>query len=143
MAFAHTLATESRFRAKRQSRPLPRLRRPDVLVLPAVHEKEDPGALRRGIRRNGRGARVHPGLARLSQLRGLRHARERYRRRPRLGGGIHPPQSLTRSGNRNAVRRPFRPIASPANAPMVSDTWKARAVPIPWAATPTAKPRTA
>lgn len=47
------------------------------------------------------------------------------------------------SGNSSAVATPFSPIASAAKAPAVSDSWKARAVPMPCAATPTAKPKVA
>ena len=50
------------------------------------------------------------------------------------------------SGSRrktSAVSAPFRPMAMPAKVPASSLTWKARAVPMPWLATPTAKPRAA
>ena len=52
------------------------------------------------------------------------------------------PNSQISSGNSNAVAMPFNPIARPAKAPASSLSWNARAVPMPCAATPTAKPRT-
>ena len=47
------------------------------------------------------------------------------------------------SGTISDVASPFRPIAMPANVPATSSTTKARAVPMPCEARPTAKPRAA
>ncbi len=49
----------------------------------------------------------------------------------------------TSAGASTAVVRPFSARPSPAKVPATSLTWNARAVPIPWLATPAAKPRAA
>jgi hypothetical protein len=46
-----------------------------------------------------------------------------------------------KNGTRTAVSNAFSPMAIPANVPASGSTWNARAVPMPWAARPAAKPR--
>lgn len=57
----------------------------------------------------------------------------------------HPPpqNSPSRIGASTAVTSAFNPNAIPANVPATVSTVKARAVPMPWAARPAAKPRAA
>ena len=55
-----------------------------------------------------------------------------------------PPQnSPSTTGASTAVTRALRPSAMPAKVPATPSTVKARAVPMPWAARPAAKPRAA
>ena len=64
--------------------------------------------------------------------------------RPVLPG--HGPPYCRRgrsAGSSSAVTSPFMPIASAAKAPACSLSWKARAVPMPCAVMPVAKPRIA
>ena len=61
-----------------------------------------------------------------------------------LCGGNLAHQSASASiAKTSAVSAPFSPMAMPAKVPASSLTWKARAVPMPWLAMPTAKPRAA
>src|SRR4051812_23331715 len=53
----------------------------------------------------------------------------------------HRTSSVTASGTMNEVTKAFRLMAMPENTPAISSTWNARAVPMPCAARPAAKPR--
>src|SRR6185369_1006693 len=121
LALPHPLTAQGRFRAQRQGRPLPRLRQLDVLVCAALHRAQDEARVRRRLRRDGGGAGVHPGLDRLSRLRGLRHARERYRRRPGLGRRAPSPKNPAHliQGTERLLAAPIVPTLARLSAPGV------------------------
>src|SRR5581483_3360148 len=80
LAVRHPEAAGHRHRARRQARPLRRLRRRDVLVLPVVPAIGDPARVRRRLHRAWHRTRVRAARARLPFVRGARHGGGRGRR---------------------------------------------------------------